>query len=459
MKPLFLLFVIFFTASSHAEDYYWEFRFAGTWIGSTPLEAVNLYLAANPPCTNQSAEGQAAKLAEVRDSVEIAAAGTYANVKVWTSGCYSYYKVVARRGDSCPEGSTYNDVTGACDGAPSCNEAKPVTSHTKGQTACYNQCAYESLGGFRDFDNALSPLTYEYVATGASCSGNEAVDISSSASEYSETNDDDLSCRTDGAYQVCINADESCKLINGVQVCIDHETREDLYNCGTFNGEVVCFPKTSSSGCKQVNGEPLCVYPDGDKVDPDSPDHPSNGGNANRNSSDDILDNQDIANNTPEAQAVQEAVKDTQTRHIAKQQAESDNPTSSFSGIECDKAVSCTGDAIQCAIARLQKKQLCLSEFNQSEVQKIIDSNPLMSPLGSQADDNLEINVADLLDTEEYVSTDEQCPEPLTFAVMGVDYQIVMTPLCDLAGYISYFILFATWFSMAVILAKSLGAG
>lgn len=340
-----------------------------------------------------------------------------------------------------------------------CLNAKPVSSHTKAQTACFNQCSYESLGGFRDFDNALSQLTYEYVATGASRSGNEEVDITADASEYTETNDDDLSCRVDGIYQVCINEDESCKLINGVEVCIDHETREDLYNCGTFNGEVVCFPKTASSNCRQVNGERLCVYPDGEKVDPESPDHPSNGGNANRNTGGDILDSQDLVDNTPEAQAVQKTVKDTQTKHIAQQQAETDNPSSSFTGFECDKSVSCTGDAIQCAIARMQKKQLCLSEFNESEVQKIINDNPQMSPLGSLADDNLEIDVADLLDTEEYVSTDEQCPEPLTFAVMGVDYQIVMTPLCDLAGYISCFILFATWFSMAVILAKSLGAG
>ena len=457
MKFLILILGLLFSLTSFAEDYYWEFSYGGLWIAPTPLEAVNLYLAANQPCKNQSAEGQASKLAEVRDSVKIAATGTYANVKIWTSSCYSYYKTVQRRGDSCPANSNYNEVTGACDGAPSCTKAKPVSSHTKGQTACYNYCSYESLGGFRDFDNALSPLIYEYVATGASCSGDEEVDISSNASEYNETNEDDLSCRTDGAYQVCINANESCKLVNGVEICIDHETREDLYNCGTFNGEVLCFPKTTSSSCKLVAGEPLCVYPEGDKIAPDSVDHPNNGGNANRNSNDDFLDQQDLVNNTPEAQAVQEVVKETQIKQIAQKQAENDNPSSSFSGIECDKSVSCSGDAIQCAIARIQKKQLCLSEFNESEIKQIIDSNPQMSPLGSLADDNLEIDVADLLETEEYVTTDNQCPEPLTYSVLGVEYEIVMTPLCDLASYISYFVLFATWFSMAVILAKSLG--
>lgn len=332
----------------------------------------------------------------------------------------------------CPNG--IDPETYECAGQVSCTSAKPVSSHLSGETACYNQCSYESLGGFRDFENALSPLIYEYVPTGGGCSGSEEIDISSNASEYNEINEDDLSCRTDGAYQVCINADESCKLVNGVEVCIDHETREDLYNCGTFNGEVLCFPKTTSSSCKLVAGEPLCVYPEGDKIDPDSADHPSNGGNANRNNTDDILDPQDLVNNTPEAQAVQQVVKETQIKQIAQKQAENDNPTSSFSGIECDKSVACSGDAIQCAIARMQKKQLCLSEFNESEVKSIIDSNPLMSPLGSLPDDNLEIDVADLLETEEYVSTDEQCPEPLTYSVLGTEYQISMTPLCDLAS-------------------------
>ena len=81
-----------------------------------------------------------------------------------------------------------------------------------------------------------------------------------------------------------------------------------------------------------------------------------------------------------------------------------------------------------------------------------------MSPLGSLPDEHLEIDVADYLDTEQYVSSYNQCPEPLTFSVMGREYQIIMTPLCDLAETISYFILFATWFSMAIILAKTLGS-
>ena len=369
-----------------------------------------------------------------------------------------YRSAYSRIGDGCSSGY-YDPETLSCVSSNPCLNAPPVSSHKYGQTACYNQCRYQTLGGFRDFDNALSPVAYEYIPTGDACFGNEAVDISSSAAEYTETNEDDLSCRVDGIYEVCIDADKSCKLINGVEVCIDNETREDFYNCGTFNGEVVCFQKNQQTNCGYVNGESLCVYPKGNIISLASPDHPANGGNGDQNETNDILDPLDISENTAEAQTIKQIVSETRLRQQVQKQAENDNPSSSFSGIECDKEVSCSGDPVQCAIARIEKKQLCMSEYNESEVQQIINDNPLMSPLGTLPGDTLEVHVEDFLETEGYISADNQCPEPLSFNVLGAEYHIVLTPICDLAVYISYFILFATWFSMSVLLAKALGAG
>ncbi|KEI70312.1 virulence factor TspB C-terminal domain-related protein [Endozoicomonas elysicola] len=355
-----------------------------------------------------------------------------------------------------PECEVY-DETGAC--TSSCLSARPITSSTDTQTACFNQCSYTSLGGFRDYDNALAPIAYEYIPTGGACTGNEETTQLAGVSEYTEINEDELPCRSDGSTQVCISADQTCKLINGVPVCIDNETREDQFNCGTFNGEVVCFEKNAYSNCQYVNGEYLCTYPEGDVVDPNSVDHPANGGNANGSTTDDILDQQDLTDNTPEAQSVQQIVKETGIRQQAEKQAEKDNPKSAFSGFECDKEVTCSGDAVQCAIARMEKKQLCLSEFNDSEISTIISSNTNMSPLGTLPGDTLEVHVDDFLETDEYVSSDNQCPDPIGFNVLGTDYDIALNPLCDLASYISYFIIFATWFSMSVVLAKSLGNG
>ncbi|WP_422468073.1 virulence factor TspB C-terminal domain-related protein [Endozoicomonas sp. ALC013] len=368
-----------------------------------------------------------------------------------------YIKVGFNLEQPCPSG--IDPETFQCAGQTSCLDAKPVTSSTNAQTACFNQCSYTSLGGFRDYDNALAPIAYEYIPTGGACTGNEETAQLAGVSEYTEINEDELPCRSDGNTQVCISADKTCKLVNGVPVCIDNQTREDQFNCGTFNGEVVCFEKDAYSNCQYVNGEYLCVYPEGNKVDPDSVDHPANGGNANGKTNDDILDQQDLAENTQEAQSVKQIVRETGIRQQAEKQAESNNPKSAFSGLGCDKEVTCTGDAIQCAIARMQKKQLCLSEFNDSEISSIISSHSDMSPLGSLPGDTLEIHVDDFLETDEYVTSDNQCPEPIGFSVLGAEYEIVLTPLCDLASYISWFILFATWFSMSVVLAKSLGNG
>ncbi|WP_245673242.1 virulence factor TspB C-terminal domain-related protein [Endozoicomonas ascidiicola] len=340
-----------------------------------------------------------------------------------------------------------------------CIVAKPITSSTKAQTACYNQCGYTTLGGFRDYDNALAPMAYEYLPTGEVCTGNEENSQLAGVSEYTEINEEELDCRSDPGVQVCISEDKTCKIVNGYPVCFDEATNQDELNCGTFNGEVVCFEKNAYSNCQYVNGEYLCTYPEGDKVDPDSVDHPINGGNANGQTHDDILDQQDLTENTPEAQTVKQIVKETGIRQQAEKQAESDNPSSSISGLGCDKEVSCTGDAIQCAIARIQKKQLCLSEFNESDINSIISGNSEMSPLGTLPGDTLEVHVDDFLETDEYVTSDNQCPDPLSYTVLGVEYEIILNPLCDLASYISYFITFATWFSMSVVLAKSMGTG
>ena len=276
-----------------------------------------------------------------------------------------YLRVGFNLTEPCEQG--IDPETYQCIGENNCNNQTAISSPISGVTACYNQCAYDSMGGFRDYDNALSPMSYEYVPTGASCDGSEEVDLSGNADEYSDTNAQQQSCRDDGVYEVCIDAEQSCKIINGVSVCVDNQSREDFYNCGTFNGEVVCFPKNELSNCQYLNGEQFCTYSDGVKVDSDSADHPANGGNANGNNKDDFLDQADLDNNTPEAEAAKKTISDSRAKHIADKQAEIDDPSSSFSGIECDKTVSCSGDAIQCAIARIQKKQLCLSEFNQSE--------------------------------------------------------------------------------------------
>ncbi len=352
---------------------------------------------------------------------------------------------------------TQNNVdpaNGYCDAPPSCLEQKPITSAINLSQGCFNSCQYQNLGSVQDFSNALSSPEYEYVPSGTQCTAaDQSID---SANEYQETNNDGLDCRTSTSAEICIDESHSCKLINGTPSCINNQTLDEENYCGTYNGQVVCFPKNQQTNCGFVNGEYLCAYFDGSLVDNSTPDHPGNGGNGDGNPNNDALDQQDITSDTPLAQDVKKAALEGKIQQQVQRQDEKDQPKSIVTGEGCDKSVSCTGDAIQCAMLRLEKKRFCKNELNASDIKSIIDGNPLMSPLGSLASDNLTIDVESLLETEDYVSADEQCPEPLGFAVMGNQFAIDLTLMCDFAGYISYFILFCTWFSMTVLIARSL---
>ncbi len=448
---LLLFFIALLSSFSHAGV--WHVFAEGGKQGKSPLDV----------CINISYNKASSSVLSIYPSDSFTA-GSYRCQYIYHESGLSQSKfIVYFAGSAADPANEACDVidnqTFGCASSNPCLDIKPITSSTNAQTACYNQCGYTTLGGFRDYDNALAPIAYEYLPTGEVCTGNEETSQLAGVSEYTEINEEELDCRSDPGVQVCISEDKSCKIVNGYPVCFDEATNQDELNCGTFNGEVVCFEKNAFSNCQYVNGEYLCTYPEGDKVDPDSVDHPINGGNANGQTHDDILDQQDLTENSPEAQSVKQIVKETGIRQQAEKQAESDNPSSSIAGLGCDKEVSCTGDAIQCAIARMQKKQLCLSEFNEGDINSIISGNDQMSPLGTLPGDTLEIHVDDFLDTEEYVSSDSQCPDSATFTLLGTEHEFVLTPLCDLASYISWFIQLTTWFSMSVILAKSLGNG
>lgn len=422
----FLFLMLLFTHASWAEDYFWE-RNDGQVV-------------ANPVADCQSYSNYYAHAVDGETAV-----------RCFRSG-YALIASYIRKGDGCT-GGTYNPDTFACEGGISCPDAKPIASTLNLSNGCHNGCAYTNLGGSRDYDNLLSEMTYEYVATGAECIvGDQEI---TSAEAYNEVNEAGLDCRTSNSIQFCVNADQTCKLINGVEACIDNQTREDLFNCGTFNGQVVCFEKTTSSHCDYVDGERLCIYPDGVKIDTASVDHPDNGGNANRNDKDDILDQADLDQNTPQAQNVKSIVNDTHIRQQAEKQADTDNPKSAVSGIECDKALNCTGDAVQCAIARYEKQQSCLMEYKQSDLQQLVDTNPNSKPLGTYESDTTVIDLEGLISEEGRFVEASTCPESLSFTVFGKAFFITFDPMCDLAGYIRYFILFATWFSVAVLIAKS----
>ncbi|MRI32692.1 hypothetical protein EOPP23_06790 [Endozoicomonas sp. OPT23] len=366
--------------------------------------------------------------------------------------CYNVNFYFNRQGDECST-SDYNEELGICEPPPDCSTYKPLTSQLNLSQGCYNSCQFENLGAIRDYDNLLAPIQYEYLSTGLTCTSLDQ-ELTGST-EYTETSEEGHDCRTTDQYQVCINAETSCKIIDGIESCVDNETREQDYNCGTFNGEVVCIKKSVQSSCTFVNGERLCVYPEGEAIDIASVDHPDNGGNGDGNNNNDILDEQDLSDNSLTAQQVKAIVEEAVAKQQAQKQADRDNPKSAVSGIECDRTLNCTGDPVQCAIAQYEKRQACLSEYKESTIQQMIDANPNTKPLGAFESDTTVVDVENMLSDEGRFTEMNSCPEPLSFGVLEKSFSISLDPMCELAGYIRYFILFATWFSIAVIIAKS----
>lgn len=99
---------------------------------------------------------------------------------------------------------------------------------------------------------------------------------------------DGLNCITDSSgLELCLGDNPLCYTANGQTFCPEPDAV-----CGLKNGTYNCV-NPQEEGCGYFNGERVCFTPDGDKVDPDSPDHPDNGGNLDGNENNDVTDPRD----------------------------------------------------------------------------------------------------------------------------------------------------------------------
>ncbi|WP_155903091.1 hypothetical protein [Marinobacter gelidimuriae] len=84
--------------------------------------------------------------------------------------------------------------------------------------------------------------------------------------------------------EMCLTDDPACYEVDGKTVCPEPDNV-----CGTKNGAFSCVDPVVE-GCGSFNGEQVCFTPDGDKVEPESPDHPKNGGNLDGDDTNDVID-------------------------------------------------------------------------------------------------------------------------------------------------------------------------
>ncbi len=93
-------------------------------------------------------------------------------------------------------------------------------------------------------------------------------------------------CVTNGDSTYCFQDQESgCGTFNGQQGCFEQES-----GCGTFNGTWGCYSTDKDTrNCGYANGQQVCFDPNNptEQIPPTSPDHPTNGGNADGNENND----------------------------------------------------------------------------------------------------------------------------------------------------------------------------
>ena len=143
-------------------------------------------------------------------------------------------------------------------------------------------------------DDTYSTLLGEYEYTGSECDEDDVED------EIDETEDSD----GDGESDNCISND------SGTELCMDDDGGSEM--CSTDSsgdsycvedgglcisdesGSMTCYDDVDGgSDCITYMGETTCFNDDGEAIDEDDPDNPENGGNADGDSTNDLLDPDD----------------------------------------------------------------------------------------------------------------------------------------------------------------------
>jgi hypothetical protein len=171
-----------------------------------------------------------------------------------------------------------SDVRGAYfyDPPPECELPDTLYQDESGQMVCGTPPPSCDSPNYIDVVSGECVSPEEICYTNLESMADECVLIGSPEAE---------NCVTDqSGLQLCLGDNPLCYQANGKTVCPDSDSV-----CGEKNGTFQCV-SPEEEGCGLFNGERVCFTPDGDKVDPDSPDHPDNGGNLDGDQNNDVTD-------------------------------------------------------------------------------------------------------------------------------------------------------------------------
>jgi len=110
---------------------------------------------------------------------------------------------------------------------------------------------------------------------------------------------------------------------------------------------------------------------------------------------------------------------------------EEEKPDSSVGGEACDSTLSCEGDAVQCAILRKQKEQVCMWQYGSLEKAQI--ETTLSGPDYELKEETLPVSGLFLEAVNKGRWLPQSCPSPERFTVMGRQFEMSYELICRFA--------------------------
>lgn len=463
-----------------AADYYWKHQLSDNHYGSalSACEAYSVQTSVNYGWTNPSSH-----------SVRPYNATSY-YCKFNSSVGEVERLVLTRSGDSCPSGTTYNDTTGQCD-APS----NPCLAK-KGQTSKWSVTGNTNDPNtpVKKFESTSLPGTNYYVFTRPPViDGCELKPLGPSKCIFKP--DGIFACAGSGQY----TGEQKTPTADTVPESVDIEPQpgeaSQESDCTSWSEDaegrrhMTCNVTTEQtleggSQCGQVNGEWQCIKP---SPKPESTKNASTqkiteetlAGGDKKKTTETTVNKTYCAEGactttTTKTTNVTITGSDGSTKSSTdsctgagcgkpsqpdeQKPPEEEKPEPSATGLACTEAVSCTGDAVQCAMLRTEKEQKCNAEkagdYNEykDEIEQAVSGEQFQMEEGDENISSALTNISRFLPSS--------CPAPIQINTnLAGTVSLPLDQLCSFAEIFGhFFVAFAGLFFIRQIAASDGGA-
>lgn len=154
-------------------------------------------------------------------------------------------------------------------------------------------------------------------------------------------------------------------------------------------------------------------------------------------------------------QTTETTVEKEDTAEDSEQKPEEEEAVSEIAGLQCEAAIACSGDAIQCAIASTQKDTKCLLQESldfptqQSEITSIFQGDDFVL-------DEEEIDIPSFIGQGSRFLP-STCPAPISLPLSGKTLQLDTQPFCTFANDLSFLIVAFATLASALYVGRAFG--